>query len=167
LSPSPAYLVDFFEYVRWADLAQLQATATLSDELYVKDHGWSFGTVHNVMLHMLSAQSIWRQRFEDETPVWLYALPEMQPRTAIGPAWAGIHDRVASFLARQTDASLTRTIAFKNMRGESYSGPLWRFVTHMLNHSTIHRGQLNSMLKLCNHAAPAVDYSTWFYGLPR
>src|SRR4051812_42398794 len=52
----PASLRRFFTYVVWADRAQLEAASGLSDEAYVKDHGWSFGSVHRVLLHMLAAQ---------------------------------------------------------------------------------------------------------------
>jgi uncharacterized damage-inducible protein DinB len=159
--PDVDALRGFFDHVRWADLTQLEASAGLSDEAYLRDHGFSFGNIHRVMLHMLSAQNVWLCRFEAQPMVWLMDEPTLKPRSAVEPAWKDIHARFDAFLARQTRSSLEVRLHFKNMRGDAFEAPLWRLVTHVLNHSTIHRGQLNSMLKLSGATPPAVDYWSW------
>jgi uncharacterized damage-inducible protein DinB len=159
--PDPVALRGFFDHVRWADLTQLDATRSLDDAAYLKDHGFSFGTIHKLMLHMLSAQNVWLQRFEHQPMVWLMDEPAMQSRSALEPAWGDIHTRFDAFLARQTRESLEAELSFRNLRGDAFSTPLWRLVTHVLNHSTIHRAQLNSMLKLSGATPPPVDYWSW------
>lgn len=159
--PDPTALRGFFDHVRWADLTQLDASRPLADADYFKDHGFSFGTIHKLMLHMLAAQNVWLQRFEGQPMVWLMDEPSMQARNAVEPAWRDIHARFDAFLARQTRESLEVELSFKSMRGDAYRAPLWRLVTHTLNHSTIHRAQLNSMLKLAGATPPAVDYWSW------
>jgi uncharacterized damage-inducible protein DinB len=156
---------DFFSYIRWADEAQLAAAQTLGDEAYFRKHGFSFGTVHGLLLHMMSAQEVWRRRFEGEPATWMGDHPELQTdRAALVEAWKGVHERFDKFLAAQTDESLARVVNFKNLKGEPYSAPLWRLLTHACNHSTIHRAQLNSMLKLSGLAqTPMVDYSSWYF----
>lgn len=163
--PQPDAFIDFFRYVRWADELQLSAAQALADEAYFKDHGFSFGSIHGVMLHMLSAQEVWRQRFAGEPTTWLADRADLRrDREALAREWAGVHDRFAAFLTAQTAQSLAGTISFKNLKGQPFSAPLWRLLTHVCNHSTIHRGQLNSMLKLSGaDSTPAVDYSTWWY----
>ena len=154
---------DFFKHVRWADLAQLDATKSISDEEYFKDRGWSFAHIHGVMLHMLAAQEIWRQRFEGEPMNWLAMDVSMTTRDSVEPKWNEIHQKLGAFFERQTPESVLCELKFKNSEGKEFSGPLWRFLTHVLNHSTIHRGQLNSMIKLAGGKPPAVDYSSWYY----
>ena len=159
--PDPGALRGFFDHVRWADLTQFEAARTLDDAAYFTDHGFSFGTLHKVMLHMLSAQNVWLLRFERQPMVWLMDEPSLALRSAVEPAWRGIHERLDAFLARQTRASLEEELSFKNLRGDAFRAPLWRLVTHVLNHSTIHRGQFNSMLRLSGATPPAVDYWSW------
>lgn len=156
---------DFFDYVRWADEAQLAAARSLDDEAYFRKHGFSFGTVHGLMLHMMAAQEVWRRRFQGEPTTWMADHPELQTdRSALAAAWAGVHDRYAMFLAGQTEQSLLRVVEYKNLKGEPFAAPLWRLLTHACNHSTIHRAQLNSMLKLSGIAQPPmVDYSSWYF----
>lgn len=167
--PHPDAFLDFFRYVRWADEQQLAAATPLSDEAYFKDHGFSFGTIHALMLHMLSAQEVWRQRFAGEPLTWLADHPDLQrDRARLPEEWRAAHERFEAFLATQSAATLERTLAYKNMKGQAFSAPLWRLVTHACNHSTIHRAQLNSMLKLSGVAAPPmVDYSSWWFAQQR
>jgi uncharacterized damage-inducible protein DinB len=161
--PSSAYYADFFNYVRWADLKQLDASRGLADEAYFREHGWSFGNVHKVMLHMLAAQDVWLLRFEGATPRWLFDDPSLGTRAALEPAWKDVHERFAGFLQRLTPEKLAHDLTIKRPNGETRTAPLWRLLTHALNHSTIHRGQLNSMLKLLGATPPMVDYTTWTF----
>jgi uncharacterized damage-inducible protein DinB len=161
--PDPASLRGFFDYVVWADRKQLDAARPLSDDACFKDHGWSFGSIHGVMLHMVSAQNVWLHRFTDQPPAWLGDDASLQrDRAKLESTWRDVHTRFADFLDRASADRLHGELRFKTLKGDPMAGPFWRFVTHALNHSTIHRGQLNSMIKLSGGASPAVDYSTWF-----
>lgn len=160
--PPPEYYSPFFEYVKWADFRQFDAAKMLTEEEYFKDRGWSFGTIHNLLLHKLAAQSVWLNRFQAEPTVWLMEEPRMKGRETIEPEWRGIHDRFAKFLAKQTPESLAAVISYKNNRGDPFSVPLWRLLSHVTNHSTHHRGQLNSMLKLAGAKPPVTDYSYYY-----
>lgn len=160
----PTSLRGFFDYVIWADRMQFDATRSLSDEAYFKDHGWSFGTIHGVMLHMLAAQEIWLQRFEGRPMHWLAIDPNMTSnRAAVESTWADIHKRFAAFLDVQTAESLRRELRWTNTLGKSFATTVLPMLVHALNHSGVHRGQLNSMIKLSGGAPPAVDYSVWHF----
>lgn len=160
--PSPDFFLHLAEYVTWADEKQLAATKPLSDEAYFKDYGWSFGNMHKLMVHMLSAQSIWLDRVaRDRTPTWLGDDPRMAERSAIEPAWRDIHERFAQFLGNQTPQSLAADVHYTNLRGRPFTVPLWNILMHALNHSMHHRGQLNSMIKLSGGEPAEVDYSVY------
>ncbi len=160
--PDPASLRGFFDYVVWADTLQLEAARPLADDAYFKDHGWSFGSVHGVLLHMVAAQNIWLQRFTGEPSVWLGNDESLQrDRAKLESTFRDVHAKFAAFLDASTHESLSRELAFENLKGVQYAGPMWKFVTHAINHCTIHRGQLNSMIKLSGGVPPAVDYINW------
>jgi uncharacterized damage-inducible protein DinB len=108
---------------------------------------------------MLSAQSIWLDRIVGRTPVWLADDSRMKERAAIEPEWRAVHERFSAFLDRQTERSLASDIRHTNMRGQTFALPLWNLLTHVCNHATHHRGQLNSMIKLSGGEPSEVDYS--------
>jgi uncharacterized damage-inducible protein DinB len=159
--PPPEYFSHLYEYVKWADLRQYETTKPLSDEEYFKDRGWSFGSIHKVMLHELAAQAGWRDRFVGQQVVWLADEPRMAPRESLEPVWNTVHERFTSFLQDQTPQSLTRDVKIKNMKGEEYAIPQWKLLVHVCNHAATHRGQLNSMIKLAGGTPAATDYTKY------
>src|SRR5271169_3596242 len=118
--PAPEFFVHLFEYVKWADMRQLEAVRPLSDEEYYKDRGFSFGTIHKIMLHELSAQNVWLHRFKGEKSVWLFDEPRMAQRATIEPEWEAIHKRFTTFVAQQTPQSLAAMVTYKNLRGDTF-----------------------------------------------
>lgn len=164
--PSPEYFQHMYEYVKWADFRHLEATRALSDEEYHKDRGWSFGTIHRVLLHELSAQSIWLDRFLGRPQVWLYDDPKMAKREALEPAWTAAHQRFTSFLHGLDSGALAKSISYTNLRNEPFSWPLWHLLTHTFNHATYHRGQLNSMLQLAGAKPASTDYQVFILKVP-
>src|SRR5205823_12203413 len=118
--PTPEYFIHLYDYVKWADLRQLETTRPLSDEEYFKDRGFSFGNIHKVMLHELAAQNVWLNRFQGETAVWLFDDPRFGARNMIEPEWRAIHDRFTRFLTAQTPESLAATITYRNLRGDAF-----------------------------------------------
>lgn len=160
--PEPTSLRSFFDYVIWADGLQLDAARALNDDAYFKDHGWSFGSVHGVLLHMVAAQNVWLQRFMGEPTVWLGNDESLsRDRAKLESTIREVHAKFAAFLDGSTRDSLNRPLEFKNLKGMPFAGPMWKFVTHALNHCTVHRGQLNSMIKLSGGTPPAIDYMNW------
>jgi uncharacterized damage-inducible protein DinB len=159
--PPPDYFTHMHEYVKWADLRQYETTKPLSDEEYFKDRGWSFGSIHKVMLHELAAQSVWLDRFLGQKQVWLFDEPRMANRGTIEPEWLKIHGRFSRFLAAQTAQSLAGIATYSNLRGDSFSVPLWKLLVHVCNHACHHRGQLNSMIKLAGGKPVLTDYALY------
>jgi uncharacterized damage-inducible protein DinB len=162
MQPEPSSLIDFFAYVQWADLKQHESTRSLDEAAYAKPMDFSFGSIHALMLHMLSAQQVWLQRFTGATPVWLADDARLSPREALWPEWLRVHRDFSDWLGHLDRKTLAKELRYTNLKGQPFAGPLWRFVTHALNHSTIHRAQLNSMIKLAGGSPPAVDYTCWF-----
>jgi uncharacterized damage-inducible protein DinB len=161
MTPSPAFFQHFFEYVKWADRRHLDAIRPLSTDALTIDRGMSMGSIMKMFLHQVGAQSVWLDRFEGR-PVsvpWndktLYTVAQLEDFID------DTHGKVTAFFAVQTAQSLQSIIEFKNLRGEEYAFPLWSLMLHVCNHSTYHRGQINSMIKQAGGAPVGTDYSTY------
>jgi uncharacterized damage-inducible protein DinB len=48
-------------------------------------------------------------------------------------------------------------VAYKDMKGNPYSQPLWQLVLHVVNHGTHHRGQVSGFLRVMGHTPPPLD----------
>ena len=55
------------------------------------------------------------------------------------------------------DPDLDRVIAYQSMAGDPFSDPVWKIVMHVVNHATLHRGQVMAMLRQMGVAPPGTD----------
>src|SRR2546430_15249687 len=133
--PAPESFAHFFDYEKWADLRQLESTKPLGDQAYFKDHGWSFGNIHKLMLHQLGAQSLWLNRILAQTPIWLPDEPRMAARSAVDPEWRAIPPRRTPFLSAPTPPSLPQVNRPPHSPGQTFTLPLWNPLLPGCNHS--------------------------------
>jgi uncharacterized damage-inducible protein DinB len=159
--PPPDYFTHLFDYVKWADLRQLDATRGVSDDEYFKERGWSFGNIHKVQVHELAAQSVWLDRFVGDKAVWLFDDPRLAKREALEPQWRSLHARFTNFLRQQTPQTLVSEVRYTNFKGDPLAFPLWQLLVHTCNHASHHRGQLNSMIKLAGAKPISTDYAAY------
>jgi uncharacterized damage-inducible protein DinB len=61
-----------------------------------------------------------------------------------------------------SDADLLRTIAYTDMQGNPYESPLWQIVMHVVNHATLHRGQVMAMFRQLGLAPPPTDLMFYY-----
>ncbi len=143
----------FARYNRWMNRKVYDAAARLTDEERKRDRGAFFGSIHNVLNHLLVADRIWLGRLAGEVA---------GPGT-IGPGIKRLDEVIADDFdelrreRERTDvavdtqaAALTVEALAGNLRfvrnGEPSEMPLWWAVTQMFNHQTHHRGQLTTLL---------------------
>jgi len=144
----PAFFADQFRFVRWGDDQVLAAAGTLSTEEYLKPRGFSHGSIHKLLVHMMASQWTWLSRFRG-TPVKRSEDDREYPTLeSIRLRWPILHDDWEAFLKAQTADSLTKLYSHSDFSGNSHTLRLGRLVQHVLDHCTYHRGQFNSMLKM-------------------
>ena len=56
-----------------------------------------------------------------------------------------------------------RTRAWK---GDPFETPLWQIVLHVVNHATLHRGQVMAMLRQLGIPPPPTDLISYYRSLP-
>lgn len=131
----------------WADEACLSAAATVPPARLGEQFGFSFGSVHATLVHMLGAQAVWLGRLNGEKDP-IFPDPFSPPTLkSIEDRWAMLHDEWRDYLALQTEKSLDTPVEFAR-RDMAYRSPVRVVLAHVFDHSTIHRGQLNSLIKL-------------------
>lgn len=155
-----ASLVDFVEFMIWGDLQILAAAQAVPEEEYHKDRGISAGSLHGLLLHAMAAQFVWLERFHGRAPTFAEAT-NFPTREALARRWPEVHAALRAFMAAQTAESLERALTFKNMRGEMYTGSLGQLLLHVTDHGTYHRGQENTLIKLCGGIPVDIFYYKW------
>jgi uncharacterized damage-inducible protein DinB len=149
-------------YTRWADGRMFDAVSKLSPEQFTKDLGSSLKSVRDTVVHVVSAQWIWLSRWKGEVPKGMWAAADFPTAASIREKAEPLAKEVAGFIAEQTEESVARPLAYKNLKGEPFSYPLGQLMLHMVNHSTYHRGQVTTLIRQLGAQPISLDLVVYY-----
>lgn len=148
---------DLYRYNTWATARTLDAAGTLSPDAFVKDLGNSFPSVRDTIVHIIGAEWVWLQRWLGTSPASLPAGWELPTIDAVKARWTEVERDQADYLRTLTDERLEAEHPYTNFKGEAYRLRLWQQLTHLVNHSSYHRGQVTTMLRQLGAEAVSTD----------
>jgi uncharacterized damage-inducible protein DinB len=135
-----------WDYMIHADEQILAALRTVPDQGFRLEQNISLGSLEKLVDHVIAGQEAWLSRFQQlDLP---YPPFVSAPLDQVTERWAQTHGRLRSFAAAQTTESLQKIIRARTRLGAAFELPIWAGMLHLADHSTYHRGQLNSMIKL-------------------
>jgi uncharacterized damage-inducible protein DinB len=103
--------------------------------------------IQEAAVHIVSAQSVWRQRWQGHSPDAMLDPEEYPTPLAIRMAFGAERARFwGYFETLKTEEALLWVCDFKNTRGEAHSRPLWQMLQHVITHGGYHRGQITGRL---------------------
>jgi uncharacterized damage-inducible protein DinB len=130
----------------WANNILCGWLESLNEEQWTKEMASSFPTVQETVLHVISAENAWLQRFEKKPVEWLqssYKGSKQEHIDLLKRTSLALKDFVAVFDEQQ----LPTTLTYKRLNGEEKTTPFFVMFAHVFNHSTYHRGQLVTMIR--------------------
>ncbi len=149
---------ELFDYAWWARDRQLEACAPLTQEQFLRPLGGSFSCLRDTFAHSLGAEWIWLERWRGRPPKALPAPAEFPTLESIRGRWKSVEEDMKGYLAGLDVETLGRAITCTGTRGNTWKQPLWRFMMHLLNHQSYHRGQVTNYLRQSGIKPPSVDY---------
>ncbi|MDX2030996.1 MAG: DinB family protein [Blastocatellia bacterium] len=146
-----------YDYTVWANHLSLDACEALTEEQRTREVGISYGSIQGTLLHMAAAEWVWLARWRGEAPTTFWEPADFPTLAAIRERWAAVEADRRAYLAGLTDAELSQERAFRRLNGEETSLPLGLQMQHVVNHATLHRGQIVGMIRQLGIAPPATD----------
>ena len=148
-------------YHRWANQRYLAAVAELTAEEADRDLKSSFPSVRATLVHLMSAEWVWVQRWKGTSPTSFPDSAGLSTIAAVRQRWSEIESEQERLLERMTDERLARPLAYRNLKGEPFESPICDQVQHVVNHATFHRGQVATMLRQLGKQPPGTDFVTF------
>jgi uncharacterized damage-inducible protein DinB len=155
------YLIELYNYNYWANKRYLAVAETLDEDQLFRKQGHSWDSVHGVLVHMLSSERMWPQRWRGETGTFLDP-KEFPDAVSIRKVWVDVEKNMRTFIIEQTEQSFLREVTYTNPKGERFTLPLWQMVVQPPNHNTHHRGELAAMFALMNIPHPEEEIVQYF-----
>ena len=149
MSYDTAFIRRLFDYMIWCDRAMFEAGLRIPATEYYKDRGISAGSIHNLFVHQMVAQYTWLNRWKGKVMVGrLDNQAEHPTRELLAERWPAVHASLLEFLSQQSSQTFNTPMTVRRNHGELLTLPLGAMMTHVADHGTYHRGQLNTMFKL-------------------
>jgi uncharacterized damage-inducible protein DinB len=148
---------NLFDYTEYANRLALDAAEKLTDEQQRYDFKISHGTIHGTLAHMAGAEWIWLERWRGVSHSNIWNTADFETIPALRARWQEIENERRQLLEGLSEEDLQKDLSYKNLKGEPYTLPLIAQMQHVVNHATLHRGQVVGMIRQLGVQPPAVD----------
>jgi uncharacterized damage-inducible protein DinB len=147
-----------YRYNAWANGRVLDTAGRLTPEQLVAGGGASFESVRDTLVHAMSAQWIYLERWEGRLPRAALDPREFPDLASIRAWWDALERRTEAFVGGLDDARLAAVVEYGNFAGERWAYPLWQQMVHQVNHGTQHRSEAAVMLTQLGHSPGWLDF---------
>ncbi len=151
-----------YNYNSWANERTLDSCAALSEEQFTRDLKSSFNSVRDTLVHIVSAEWIWLERWHGRTPTAFPNPLDYPDLESVRRRFGEIDRNLIDYTASLTGDDLQRVVSFKRVTGEAFAQPLWQLLHQVANHGTYHRGQIATMLRQLGAKPASTDLLIFF-----
>ncbi len=154
---STDYVCTLAAYGSWATGRLLATAAALEPGQLELAPFAGHPSLRATFVHMLGAESLWRQRWEGFPSPTMLKPAEIPDLDALRERWAIEEAAWRERLATLDDAALTQPIRYHTLSGHPYTQPLWQILAQVFNHATQHRAEVAAMLTVLGHSPGDLD----------
>jgi uncharacterized damage-inducible protein DinB len=135
-----------FKYNQWANARILKSASAVTSEQYLAPGSYPYGGLQGTLVHLLSAEWIWRKRWEGGSPSSRLKAEDFPTFQSLLTRWQEEESVLMKFVNAQTDDDLNEAFQYATLNGESMENVLWHVMAHVVNHGTQHRSEAAAML---------------------
>jgi uncharacterized damage-inducible protein DinB len=151
-------LLTHFDYTLWATSRLLDAAGRLTPEEQTRDLQVSYHSVMGTLQHIYYADRIWLSRLEGRV-LASFQDPDPGPGlTELKEHWPVVIKGLRDFVEYAPEGLIEQDLVFKRLNGDEHRVTHWKALLHIVNHATLHRGQVMAMLRQLGHVPPGTDY---------
>ena len=155
-------LVNHFDYTIWATEKILDSVHQLNEEELRRDLNVSHASVLHTLQHIYYADRVWLARLTGK-PITHFADDGDGPDlTALSGAWPSLLKEFREFIEGLTESANQGMFSYHNQQGLEMTLRRWQAILHVVNHASIHRGQIVGMMRQLDKLPPSTDL-VYFY----
>jgi uncharacterized damage-inducible protein DinB len=147
-----------FDYTEYANALALDAAEKLTEEQRRHDFKISHRSIHGTLAHIAGAEWIWLQRWKGTSHPSIWTADDFADVAALRSRWIEAEAERRELLESLTEEKLQQDLSYRNLKGEPHTLPIVEQMQHVVNHSTLHRGQVVGMIRQLGVQPPAVDF---------
>jgi len=133
-------------YTGWASRKLLDAAGRLKSEDLERNTGVSHTSILGTLAHTYFGDRVWYSRAVD-TGMGLPVNRDAPPLDQLTAQWTDLLCKWETWADSLHDGDLDRAVTFKLLDGTELTMPLLHILLHVVNHGTLHRGQVVAMIR--------------------
>jgi uncharacterized damage-inducible protein DinB len=143
------------KYNAWANARLFRMAGALRDDLYRKQVGAYFKSLHGTLNHLLVADRIWMRRLtgEGEQPDKLSAIL-FDDLPSLRAARVEEDSRIIGFVLDLEEHDFEELCDYRTLNGTPQRQRRREILAHLFNHETHHRGQAHAILTILGVSEP-------------
>ncbi len=147
-------LLTHLDYSLWATSKLLDAASRLSPEQLNRDLKVSHTSVLATLQHIYYADRTWLARLEGRKIA--FADPDPGPNLEqLKELWPPVLEALKANIDAEPD--INRDLTAQRLNGDTFTAARWKVILHVVNHATLHRGQVMAMIRQLGQVPPATD----------
>jgi uncharacterized damage-inducible protein DinB len=143
----------------WANLNLLEGCSALTAEEMERDFRISHTNILSTLGHIYDGERVWLDCLSTTADGGAWRLPTgVAPEYSLdflGQQWPRLWDGFGRWLEDQSENSLGVELNLQLPREVERRFLRWKILRHVLDHSTMHRGQVIGMIRMLGHQPPA------------
>jgi uncharacterized damage-inducible protein DinB len=139
-------LLDLTNYNQWANERMGSALQKLTPAQLNLEQKSSFNTIRKTAEHIADCEYNWMKRINGDS-AWEFKAKNFEDITKMTEFLAQQSKSFINLVEHSDADRLEEVISYKNSKGEPFKNELYKIITHLMNHSTYHRGQLVTMMR--------------------
>ncbi len=150
-------LVQHLRYTAWASRKLIDAVLSLDPAEQSRDFGCSHNSISGTLAHIYLADRVWLSRLSGESRRSMSDPVDDLTVGGLARDWPPLLERLIASVESLDDAGVTNMVDYVTLDGTAMRTPVWQILLHVVNHGTLHRGQVVGMIRQLGHKPPVTD----------
>lgn len=157
------YFLTLAGYNIWANNIAIEWLEQINEEQWNQNIISSFNSTRQTGIHIASAEKIWID-FWKNVPQPIYLSTEfVGSKNDLIEIWRRASTGLKTFIETYPEENYLKQITFRYPGGGKGQMEFWQTFSHIINHSTYHRGQLVMMLRQSGFTNfSSIDLATYY-----
>jgi uncharacterized damage-inducible protein DinB len=154
-------LREHLAYSAWASQRLVHATSQLTEAELLRDFQTADHSVLGTLVHTFAADRLWLARLQ-RSPRPQYSSEADYQLSVLQTDWPEVYRQWDALLNSWSDQDVSSGLTYQDMRGNTWTNPIWKLILHIVNHATHHRGQAAGFLRTMGHVPPPLDLVAYY-----
>jgi len=153
------HYLTLFGYNYDANTRLVQAATQVDAETYIAQDGYSHGSLHGLLFHILRTEHVWRVILQTgQGPNPPLAMEDFPDLPSLESRWQLEQTAMLTYINSLSDADLDAAMEVTDWRGMVHSMPRWFILQHVTLHGMQHRSEAAVLLTRYGQSPGNMDF---------